>query len=356
LYKCEGFFWGYRTLEEDKVWMASLHLDGAAVQWFFQLERDLSVVSWPHFADYANLRFGPPIRSNTLGELKELQRTGSVEEYQRQFLALVCHCDHLSWQHQIDLFTAGLGQPLVLDVEMQRPANLQTAMSLARAYERRSAEVARAIQASPARPASRSRSQAMTAGPAVAAHPGRTPPPKTEEQSRSRVRGLTPEEIAEKRANGQCYFCPEKFSCDHKCANRGGVFCITAAETEDDDAVTEEDIRISMHALTGAASSDTICLRVQIHGVELTALVDLGSTHTFIHDAVARRLDLAVTNQPNLVVKVANGTRLRSLGICSATTDSIHGEDFSIDCYTLPLDGFDVVLGVQWLKTLGPIT
>ena len=29
------------------------------------------------------MRFGPPIHSNALGELKELCRTGSVEEYQR---------------------------------------------------------------------------------------------------------------------------------------------------------------------------------------------------------------------------------------------------------------------------------
>jgi hypothetical protein len=116
--------------------MASLHLDGVATQWFFQLERDLGVISWPRFADYTNLRFGPPIRSNTLGKIKELQRTGSVEEYQRQFLALVCRCKNLPRQHQIDLFTVGLGQPLASDVEMQRPANLQTAMSLAQAYER----------------------------------------------------------------------------------------------------------------------------------------------------------------------------------------------------------------------------
>jgi hypothetical protein len=26
-----------------------------------------------------------------------------------------------------------------------------------------------------------------------------------------------------------------------------------------------------------------------------------------------------------------------------------------MDCYTLPLEGFDVILGVQWLKSLGPI-
>jgi hypothetical protein len=34
----------------------------------------------------------------------------------------------------------------------------------------------------------------------------------------------------------------------------------------------------------------------------------------------------------------------------------MHNEEFSIDCYALALDSFDVVLAVQWLKTLGPIT
>lgn len=31
------------------------------------------------------------------------------------------------------------------------------------------------------------------------------------------------------------------------------------------------------------------------------------------------------------------------------------GELFVIDCHATPLDGFDLVLGVQWLRTLGPI-
>jgi hypothetical protein len=65
------------------------------------------------------MRFGPPIRSNALGELKELRHTSTVEEYERQFLALLCFCDNLTPQHQLDLFTAGLGQPLASDVKMQ---------------------------------------------------------------------------------------------------------------------------------------------------------------------------------------------------------------------------------------------
>jgi hypothetical protein len=34
---------------------------------------------------------------------------------------------------------------------------------------------------------------------------------------------------------------------------------------------------------------------------------------------------------------------------------SIQGKTFWVDCYTLPLEGFDVILNVQWLKSLGLI-
>jgi hypothetical protein len=33
--KCEHFFQGYRTMEEEKVWTAMLHLDGVAAEWYF---------------------------------------------------------------------------------------------------------------------------------------------------------------------------------------------------------------------------------------------------------------------------------------------------------------------------------
>jgi hypothetical protein len=85
---------------------------------------------------------------------------------------------------------------------MQRPANLQMAMSLARAYERRSAEAARAIHASPARPASHPCSQATATAPVVEKPPGGAPPPQPEKQPRPRFRCLLPNEIAEKHANG----------------------------------------------------------------------------------------------------------------------------------------------------------
>jgi hypothetical protein len=98
LNRCE-FFRRTRTMATEQVWMASLHMDGIAAEWYYALEREYVLLSWACFTEFVNLRFGPLIRSNPLGELKELHRTSTVEEYQRQFLTLLCHYEGLPPQH-----------------------------------------------------------------------------------------------------------------------------------------------------------------------------------------------------------------------------------------------------------------
>lgn len=66
-----------RMMEEEKVWMVSVHLDGVAAEWFFALERDNGVMLWPRFIDFVNLRFGPSVWSNPLAELKALCLTST---------------------------------------------------------------------------------------------------------------------------------------------------------------------------------------------------------------------------------------------------------------------------------------
>lgn len=95
LNQCESYFRGMRTLAEEKVWIASVHLDGTMAEWFYALQRDNGSMTWPCFVDFVNLHFGPSIRSNPMAELKELSRTSMVEEYQRQFSLLICRCEEL---------------------------------------------------------------------------------------------------------------------------------------------------------------------------------------------------------------------------------------------------------------------
>ena len=57
----------------------------------------------------------------------------------------------------------------------------------------------------------------------------------------------------------------------------------------------------------------------------------------------------------DMQVTVANGDRIGSSGLGHGLPLEVGNEKFAIDCYAIPLDEFDLVLGVQWLETLGPI-
>lgn len=51
---------------------------------------------------------------------------------------------------------------------------------------------------------------------------------------------------------------------------------------------------------------------------------------------------------------VANGDQLECGGMCKQTPMTIAPSEFAVDFYIIPLTGFDVILGMQWLSTLGP--
>lgn len=93
---------------------------------------------------------------------------------------------------------------------------------------------------------------------------------------------------------------------------------------------------------------------VIINDTPLVALLDTDSTHT-IWEVVASSLDLLVKQHLGLSVKVTNGEKVTSRGVYPKIHVNIDVERFSINCYILPLDDLDVVLGVQWLRSLGPI-
>jgi hypothetical protein len=54
-------------------------------------------------------------------------------------------------------------------------------------------------------------------------------------------------------------------------------------------------------------------------------------------------------------VGVANGERIAYAGLCPAVPFLIDTERFTIDLYIIALEDYEMVLGCQWLCTLGPI-
>ena len=96
-------------------------------------------------------------------------------------------------------------------------------------------------------------------------------------------------------------------------------------------------------------------LCVQIGAHEFRALLDSGSTHNFISLPAARRAGLCFRDSNGAHVTVANGDRVACQGFARDVPLRIGEEFFTVDCFAIPLDCHDMVLGVSWLRSLGPI-
>jgi hypothetical protein len=117
-----------------------------------------------------------------------------------------------------------------------------------------------------------------------------------------------------------------------------------------------EVMAISLAAIAGMQprSGNTLRLIVTIGGKNWVALLDSGSTHNFLAHHVVEATDAQLCPRPGTHATVANGDRINIMGVCRELAVTIEGNTFIMDCYAIPLEGFDIILGVQWLSTLGP--
>lgn len=74
-----------------------------------------------------------------------------------------------------------------------------------------------------------------------------------------------------------------------------------------------EELHISMHAISGTVlGASTFTLRVKLGRIHVVALVDSGSTSTFMTPATAVKSQCKITNHDPIRVAVANGNILVS--------------------------------------------
>lgn len=66
----------------ERISLAAFHMLGEAQLWYYKLKQEEPDITWVKFSEFCTLRFGPPLRSNSFGDLVNLKQTGSVDEYQ----------------------------------------------------------------------------------------------------------------------------------------------------------------------------------------------------------------------------------------------------------------------------------
>lgn len=160
-----------------------------------------------------------------------------------------------------------------------------------------------------------------------------------------------------KRSLGLCFSCDERYTPGHRC-RKSQLLLMEGTDLEDEEEEVFHEVEgpeISLQALTGWDTPRTLRVLTTLNRKQMVALIDSGSTHNFISEKAANRLNLKLAPTTPFTVKVADGHPLRCRGSYRDVKTELGGVSFKIEFFVLPLTGLDVVLGIQWLELLGPI-
>lgn len=124
---------------------------------------------------------------------------------------------------------------------------------------------------------------------------------------------------------------------------------------ERDQQNYEEELQISLNALTGSISYRTMRVKGNVKKKLINILIDSGSTHNFLSPEVIKRVNISTEITDSLPVSVADGTKLISTATYRNFSWEMQGTIFQANMRVLQLKGRDMVLGIQWLATLGSV-
>ncbi|KAL8159021.1 hypothetical protein V2J09_000558 [Rumex salicifolius] len=172
---------------------------------------------------------------------------------------------------------------------------------------------------------------------------------------------LTPAEMSERRAKGLCYQCDEPYTPTHYLKHKKSqLFYLEAEEVEDEVALEEsleleESAQISVNAVAGVSNYRTMRVKGMFGKKALFILIDSGSTHNFIDQGIAAKLGCTLLSSGLSKVSLADGSTLDVSAKIENFKWQFQQVEFQADLMVIPLGCCDMVLGVQWLETLGKI-
>lgn len=130
----------------------------------------------------------------------------------------------------------------------------------------------------------------------------------------------------------------------------------TAPNTPDNQPTKAELMHLSAHDVEGTAGLATFSLILNIGVQKAVALVDSGSSHTFMdyNFAVSSNYTLKPTHTRKIAI--AGGGHLISNATVPFLSYSIQGHKFCSNFQILPLETYDIILGIDWMYHASPVT
>jgi hypothetical protein len=188
-----------------------------------------------------------------------------------------------------------------------------------------------------------------------------------------KIQKLTRDEMVECQLKGLFYNCDDKYFMGHKCKEQNLFMAISEDVSEEEveaplmsespeptnitppsDPPEVEPV-ISLNSLTAFSAPQTLKLIGYIKHRKVIILIDSGSTHTFIHRHIAQETHCYVHAVNNFQIMSANGGSMKCGGHCENVCLQIGDYHLKYHMFSIDMGNCDIVLGVDWLRTLGPI-
>jgi len=347
----EHYFSLYNITDDlAKLRYGVLHLDQERWQWWqWRKSSCQGYIAWTHFV--ADIYECFDTDTNHLVHLTKLKQLGTMEEFIAAFERLDFRTEGMSDAFFRECFISNLKDEIRAHVLMARPEIWVEATKRAKEEQH--------VVSSQNR------------------NPSFIPRPKlvnpTTPSAPLKIQKLTRVEMVERQLKGLCYNCDDKYFPGHKCKEQNIFMAISEDISEEDEetpSVSESpestDIAppsdppevepvISLNALTSFSTPQTLNLIGYIKHWKVIILVDSGSTHNFIHRRISQETHCYIHAINNFQIMIANGGSMKCGGRCENVCLQIGDYHLKSHMFSIDMGGCDIVLGADWLRTLGPI-
>jgi hypothetical protein len=378
---CEKYFRLYSVSTEFWVEHATMHFTGNAALWFQSAEDKIGEVTWSELCEIIYTRFDRGQYQMLYRQAFKIRQIGSVSDYIERFDTLMHHM--LAYKPDLDptffttRFIDGLHNEIKVVVLIQQPQSLETAVSIALLQEEIRDECYQPSSSSKSVSFVRVNSKALAPLSTVntsnfkqrVLNPGDDK--KGHEQSRQATGSRKFAALMNyRRAMNLCFKCGEKYSPQHQCAATVQLHLVEellemlegpespdsyTTATEGEDETDQELHALSQQAMGGTENSTCFRLQGVIQGQEVLMLIDSGSTGNFISDSLASLLQGVQPMHSPVRVKVANGEILTGTSLIPNCEWHCQGATFNTTMKVIPLQCYDVILGIDWLKAQSPM-
>jgi hypothetical protein len=179
--------------------------------------------------------------------------------------------------------------------------------------------------------------------------------------------------MVERQLKGLCYNFDDKYFLGHKCKEKNLVMAISEDVSEEDVEAPlvsmspeptnitppsdplEVESTISLNALTGLSTPQTLKLIGYIKHRKFIIIVDSGSTRNFIHRCISQETSCYIRAVNNFQIMIANGGSMKCGGHCENVCLQNGEYPLKSHMFSIDMGGCDIVSGAEWLRTLGPI-